>query len=187
MGGERTMTPMQIDFAAPSLRRALHRLHPALAVAGIAGILLCGGGIWFATQLADQRAARAAQLERLQARQAALSKRPAQVVQTAIPEAQAAAVNGAIVQLNVPWRELEDAIGTATPSNIALLALDPDAKKQVLRITAEARNSDDMVDYVRMLKQQAFFVDAALARHEIGEQDANRPIRFQVEVQWRAR
>ncbi|TWI65120.1 fimbrial assembly protein PilN [Pseudoduganella lurida] len=181
------MKPIRIDFAPPSLRRALFRLHPALAAAGLAGVLLCGGGIWFATQLAGERAARAAQVERLQARQAALSKRPAAVVQTAIPEAQAVAVNAAILQLNVPWRELDDAIGAATPSTIALLALEPDAKKQMLKITAEAKNSDDMVDYVRSLQQQEFFLGAALARHEIGEQDAGRAIRFQVDVQWRAR
>ncbi|GGY58069.1 hypothetical protein [Pseudoduganella albidiflava] len=180
------MKPMQIDFAPPTWRRALYRLHPVLLAAGIAGILLCAGGIWFAMQMADQRAAREQQIERLRASQAALSKRPARVAEVAIPEAQAAAVNAAILRLNVPWRQLEDAVGNATPANIALLALDPDPRKQLLKITAEARNSDDMVGYVQVLKQQDFFTGAALVRHEIGEQDPNHPIRFQVEVQWRA-
>jgi len=180
------MKPMQIDFAPLTWRRALYRLHPALLAAGIAGIALCAGGIWFAMQMAEQRAARAQQIEQLRASQAALSKRPARVAEVAIPEAQAVAVNAAILRLNVPWRALEDAIGGATPASIALLALDPDPKKQLLKITAEARNSDDMVDYVQVLKQQEFFTGAALVRHEIGEQEANHPVRFQVEVQWRA-
>ena len=178
------MKPMQIDFAPATWRRALYRLHPALLAAGLAGIALCAGGIWFAMQMAEQRAAREQQIAQLRASQAALSKRPARVAEVAIPEAQAVAVNAAILRLNVPWRELEDAIGAATPANIALLALDPDPKKQVLKITAEARNSDDMVGYVQALKQQEFFTGAALARHEIGEQDPNHPIRFQVEAQW---
>ena len=178
------MKPMRIDFAAVTWRRALYRLHPALLSAGLAGLLLCAGGIWQAMQMAEQRAVREEQLARLQARQAALSEAPAPVAEVAIPEAQANAVNAAVLQLNVPWRELEDALGAATPANIALLALDPDPKKRVLKITAEARNSDDMVGYVQVLKQQEFFSSAALARHEIGEQDPNHPIRFQVEAQW---
>jgi Tfp pilus assembly protein PilN len=178
--------PMRIDFAPPTWRRALYRLHPALLAAGIAGIALCAGGIWFAMQMAEQRAAREQQIAQLRASQAALSKRPARVAEVAIPEAQAGAVNAAILRLNVPWRELEDAIGGATPAHIALLALDPDPKKQLLKITAEARNSDEMVGYVQALKQQEFFTGAALVRHEIGAQEANHPLRFQVEVQWRA-
>ena len=49
------------------------------------------------------------------------------------------------------------------------------------------RNSDDMVGYVQVLKQQEFFSGAALVRHEIEAQDPNKPIRFQVEAQWRGR
>lgn len=176
---------MAIDFAPPTWRRALYRLHPALLAAGIAGIVLCAAGIWFAMQMAQQRAVRAQQIDTLRASQAALSKRPVRVAEVLIPEAQALSVNAAILRLNVPWRALEDAIGTATPPGIALLALDPDPKKQVLKITAEARTSDDMVGYVQALKQQEFFIGAALARHEIGEQDPQHPIRFQVEAQWR--
>ena len=181
------MKPMRIDFAPPTWRRALVQLHPAALAAAVAGLALCAGGLWFANGMAEQRALRAQQLDRVQARQAALSKAPAPVADVAIPEGQANAVNAAILQLNVPWRELEDAVGAATPSNIALLALDPDPKKQVLKITAEARNSDDMVGYVQVLKQQEFVAAAALVRHEIGEQDPNKPIRFQVEAQWRSR
>jgi len=181
------MRPMRIDFAPPGWRRVLFHLHPGVLVAGVAGVLLCAGGIWFATQMAHQREERAQQIERMRARQAALSKVPSTVPVIAIPEAQAAAVNAAVLQLNVPWRELEDAVASATPANIALLALDPDAKKSVLKITGEARNSDDMVGYVQVLQQQEFFTGAALVRHEVGEQDGARALRFQIEVQWRAR
>ena len=89
------MKPMRIDFAAMTWRRALYRLHPALLAAGIAGAVLCAGGIWQAMQMAEQRAVREQQLERLRARQAALSKAPAPVAEVAIPEAQANAVNAA--------------------------------------------------------------------------------------------
>ncbi len=178
---------MRIDFAPPGWRRTLHRLHPAMAAAGLAGVLLCVLGAWTMMDLAEQRAIRAARLESLEARQRALSKAPKAVPETAIPEAQATAVNTAIMQLNLPWRELEDALAAATPANIGLLALEPDPRKRVLKVTAEAKTSDDMVGYVQVLKQQEFFSGAALVRHEIEEQDPNKPIRFQVEVQWRGR
>ncbi len=181
------MKPMRIDFAPQGWRRVLFHLHPGVLAAGALGLVLCAGGIWFAMQMAQQREERLRQIERMQARQAALSKAPAAVPVTAIPEAQANAVNAAVLQLNVPWRELEDAVASATPANIALLALDPDAKKSVLKITAEARTSDDMVGYLQVLQQQEFFAGAALVRHEIGEQDGVRAIRFQAEVQWRTR
>jgi Tfp pilus assembly protein PilN len=178
---------MHIDFATSSWRRTLYRLHPAAALAGAAGLLLCAGAVWLALHLSEQREERAQQLQRVQQRAAVLAQQPAAVPETAIPAAQAAAVNAAVLQLNLPWRDLQDAVAAATPANIALLALEPDARKQVLKITAEAKSSDEMVGYIELLKQQELFASAVLARHEIGDQDPNKPIRFQVEAQWRAR
>jgi Tfp pilus assembly protein PilN len=73
----------------------------------------------------------------------------------------------------------------ATPTSVALLALEPDAKRRVLRITAEARSSDDMLAYVERLQDEDWFSGVALTRHEINEQDPNRPIRFQLDAEWR--
>ncbi|WP_308622161.1 PilN domain-containing protein [Massilia sp. Se16.2.3] len=73
---------------------------------------------------------------------------------------------------------------SATPANVALLALEPDAKKRVLRITAEARSSDDMLAYVAALGREEWFGAVTLARHEVQEQDPNRPVRFQVDAEW---
>ncbi|TFW28407.1 PilN domain-containing protein, partial [Massilia horti] len=108
------------------------------------------------------------------------------VHQPPVPTEQANAVNTAILQLNLPWRALRDAVQAATPPHVALLALEPDARKRSLRITAEARGSDEMIDYVQQLASQDWFTSVSLARHEINDQDPNRPIRFQVDAQWRA-
>lgn len=175
---------MRIDFAPRSLRRTLFHAHPALLALGVLGALLCAGAVITATRLADERRDRAHRLQHVQERAAALSARPAQAATVTIPEAQAAFVNGAIGQLNLPWRALQDAVASATPSNIALVALEPDARKQVLKITAEAKSSDDMVDYVAQLKQQETFGAVALTRHDVQEADPNRPLRFQLEATW---
>ena len=183
----RNSRAMRIDFAPRSLRRTLFHTHPALLALGLLGVLLCVGAVITATRLADERHDRAQQLQHVQQRAAAMSARPAQLATVAIPEAQAAFVNGAIGQLNLPWRELQDAVASATPSSIALVALEPDARKQVLKITAEAKTSDDMVDYVAELKQQETFSGVVLTRHDINDQDPLRPLRFQVEATWTAR
>lgn len=177
------MRKIQLDFAAPSMRRALYRIQP-LALAGVVvGAMLCAGAAWSGYRALQQsRAADARQMRALQASHPAM---PASAMRkVVIPEAQARAVNGAIMQLNLPWRELQQAVAGSVPPGIALLALEPDPRKQVLKITAEAKNADDMIAYIEQLKQQEFFAGAALARHEIVDTDPNRPLRFQAEVQW---
>jgi Tfp pilus assembly protein PilN len=181
------MKKVRIDFAPQSLRRAMFHaprgawaLLPAVV---ILGINLFTTGVNYRNEVAA--------VERLRAqgqaatRQAAVA-RVAAPARAPVPEPQAAAVNAAVRQLNLPWRGLHDAIQAATPPGIALLALEPDARKSSVRITAEAKNSDDMFAYVAQLQGIDWFGSVLLARHEINEQDPNRPIRFQVDARWRA-
>lgn len=179
--------PMQIDFAPRSLRRSLFHIHPAvLALAGV-GLLLCAGAVFGYWRLLEQQREREHQLQHMRERVAVLSARPVEVTKVAIPEAQASFVNGAILQLNLPWRELQDAVLAATPRNVALLAMEPDPRQRILKITAETKNSDDMVAYIEALKEQESFSGVLLSRHEINEQDPNRPLRFQLEATWLAK
>ncbi|MYN05053.1 hypothetical protein GTP41_23430 [Pseudoduganella sp. DS3] len=180
------MKPMQLDFARPGWRRALYRVHPAAIVAALAGGALLLAGASVGLQASQQQAAREEALRAQQRKQAAAVRAPLRQPESAIPEAQAVAVNAAVLQLNLPWRQLQDAVAAANTPAVALLALDPDPRKQALKLTAEAKNADDMVAYIAQLKQQEFFRGAVLLRHETNEQDPNRPLRFQVEVQWRA-
>ena len=179
------MKRTHIDFAPPSLRRTLFRTPGR-----VAALLLAFGclGLVAVTQLSAYREQRE-QLDALHAALAArsLAARPVPVStqpKLALPEAQVQAVNNAVMQLNLPWRDLVDAVRAATPANVALLALEPDAKQRSLRITAETRNSDDMLAYVARMQEQAWFASVVLTRHEIAEEDPNRPLRFQVSAQW---
>lgn len=181
------MKSMQIDFAPRSLRRTLFHLHPGVLAAGVVGLLLCAGAALTGWRLMEQQREREHQIRHLRERAAALSAAPVVVARTAIPEAQAAYVNGAILQLNLPWRALQDAVASGTPRSVGLIALEPDPRKKILKITAETKNSDDMVAYVEELKQQELFSSVVLTRHEISEQDPNHPLRFQLEAAWVAR
>lgn len=181
------MRKVRIDFAPPSVRRAIYRApRGAWSLVVIALVLLpnvAGTAIRY-RDLARESAQLEAQ-SRARTHQAEAALAPVKAA-APVPEAQANAVNAAVLQLNLPWRALHDAIQAATPPGIALLALEPDAKKSSMRITAEAKSSDDMIAYVAQLQGVDWFSTVLLARHEINEQDPNRPIRFQIDAQWKA-
>ncbi len=178
------MKPLHIDFAPCTPQRALRRVAPITWVVSAIGVILCASVALAAHNLLNQQDTQAAKLDRIDAqlkqRRAAkpVSRKPA------IADAQAAAVNGAIAQLNLPWHQLFDAVEGATPKTIALVSLEPDAKKSYVKGTAEAKTSDDMIAYIERLKQQSFFSAVSLIKHEVNEQDANKPLRFQYEAQW---
>jgi len=179
------MKRVRIDFAPPSLRRTLLRTPRAgWALAGLAA-LLCLPLALSANAYVTANRALEAELAARNAQVAAPSVIVAAPAKVSISAPHAAAVNAAILQLNLPWRDLRDAVQGATPASVALLALEPDAKRRVLRITAEARSSDDMLAYVERLQDEEWFTGVALSRHEINEQDPNRPIRFQLDAEWR--
>src|SRR5690606_29033155 len=141
---ERRMKRVRIDFAPGGLRRTLYRTPRLAWLLVAAGVCLAVPAALYAHHYLDEQRAFEAELAASRARVAApLEVRTAARTPVA-SEAQVAAVNAAILQLNLPWRDLHDAVATATPASVALLALEPDAKRRVLRITAEARGSDDM-------------------------------------------
>lgn len=180
------MSHIDIDFAPRSLRRSWSQLHPALLAAGVVGVVLCASAALAGYRMLAEQQQRDAQQRHLAQRQAARSKASAarpRVTSVIAPEL-AGAVNAAVLQLNLPWRELADAVAAATPPRVALLTLEPDARKQVLRVSAEAKTSDEMIAYLEQLKQQEFFSSVLLTRHEVMELDPNKPIRFQLEAVW---
>lgn len=179
------MSRIRIDFAPLSLRRAILRAPRAVWVVAVAALGLAPTLVGTANeyrQLLREREGWSAQVLAVQATRPA----PAAPVRAPIPAAQAGAVDAAVRQLNLPWRALHDAVQSSASPNVALLAVEPDAKKNNLRITAEAKGSDDMLAYVDALKAQDWFGAVSLVRHEINEQDPNRPIRFQVDAGWKA-
>ncbi|MCA1323582.1 PilN domain-containing protein [Herbaspirillum sp. alder98] len=101
-----------------------------------------------------------------------------------IPAERANAVNQAVSQLNLPWRDVLDALELATPGSIALLSMEPDAVKRTLKCVAEARDGEAMLAYLEQLKRAEFFDSVVLLRHELVEKDPGKPIRFQFDAHW---
>jgi Tfp pilus assembly protein PilN len=177
------MKRLHINFAEPGARlrgTALERALCVLALCALAMALL----LWFRVD-ALRETYRQELAQARQRQQAAIQNAPKPVAPPTISKARAAAVNGAVMQLNLPWRALNQAVGTATPPSVALLALEPDASKRTLKLTAETRNNTDMLAYVEQLKSEPFFADVALLQHDYDERDPARPLRFQLNITWK--
>jgi hypothetical protein len=178
-----------IDFAPPSLARTLHRTGPLAWSLAVLALVLCAAAAGASWQMMARQRVLASQIALVRAQSGVpvvVMPAAAQAGGPQVGDAQAAAVNAAVLQLNLPWSALHDAIAAATPKNVALLALEPDPHRRSMKITAEAKTADEMIAYIEQLKQQELFGAVALVRHEINELDPNRPIRFQVDAQWSA-
>lgn len=178
------MKSLSIDFAPNSLARTLCRIDAFTWLAASIGLLGCivlvGESILL---LQDHAASRVAFEQVVNQQRRRVTSAPVQQKKN-IPAAEAIAVNGAISQLNLPWRDVLDAIERATPADIALLSLEPDAAKHSAKGSAEAKDSAAMIGYIESLRQQDFFHDVDLLHHEINETDPHKPLRFQFEVGW---
>lgn len=184
------MKKIAIDFAPPTLARSWYRLGPRGWLLLALGVLLAGAAIALGAQMLARQRAFDGQLAAVRASvarpaaAAAAASAAAAVPVAPISAAQANAVNAAILQLNLPWPALREAIGAATPATVALLALEPDPRRRNLKITAETKDTDTMIAYVAQLKRQELFGDVVLLRHEINELDPNRPVRFEIDAPW---
>ena len=88
-------------------------------------------------------------------------------------------------QLTLPWDQLFAALETTKGKHIALLSLQPDPGKQILRITGEAKNFNELLAFVARLEHSPVFADTVLSSHEIREQDPDKPIRFGLAATWK--
>ncbi|VVE24732.1 PilN domain-containing protein [Pandoraea anhela] len=178
------MTHIAIDFAPRSWQRTLRQLSPRwYAVLALAVVMAAAaGGLGYRVYAREQ--ARQAAAQRVAERDAAHARAHPPTPPIVVPVTQANAINAIARTLNLPWRELRDALDASAMANVALLSLAPDVNRHAVRITAETTSSDEMIIYLRVLREQPFFSDVQLTHHEINEQDINRPIRFVLEAVW---
>lgn len=87
-------------------------------------------------------------------------------------------------EMNLPWNTLFSSLEGIPRSDIALLAIAPDARKQQLRLTAEARNLEAMLAFHRSLEDTEQLRDVSLLSHETLTQVAERPVRFSLSATW---
>lgn len=94
------------------------------------------------------------------------------------------AMSQARKQIDVPWGALFATLEASSTDEVALLSLAPDARKGVVRIVAEARDLSAMLEFHRRLESAGGLHDVALSSHEIVEQVAEHPVRFNIAARW---
>ena len=92
--------------------------------------------------------------------------------------------NTIIRQLNLPWDKLFTALESTENNQVALLAIQPDTRKQLIHLSGEARNLEAVLDYLAQLRGQETLAQIALTSHEIKLQDPDKPVRFSLSAKW---
>jgi len=144
------------------------------------GFLLLGVALVAAGEVAVQYKEAQLALERQESVQGMLNvQRPAA---KAIPKArldeQVKIAEGVVRQLTLPWGRLIETLETTGTKDIAILQVQPDAQQRVLRVTAEARNQEAMIDYLKRLSEVPGFGYVHLINHQVQQDHPQRPIQF---------
>ena len=91
----------------------------------------------------------------------------------------------ALRQLALPWAGLFRALEVSATPDVALLQLQPEAQQQVLRVTAEARDTGAMFKYLRGLANAKGLSEIHLVTHQVAQDDPQRPVRFAAQASFR--
>ncbi|HCZ14721.1 MAG TPA: hypothetical protein PL117_11305 [Accumulibacter sp.] len=176
------MKPLRIDFVErppwclPTSPRARATLIALATVLLLLGVALA----WTALQLGREleEASRAIAWTR----QELFARTPPPPPPLVLSERQLLAINSAIGQLNTPWPAMLDGFESVATADIALLQIEPDNRRRLVKGVAEARDHQRMLDYLAALGSAAPFARAVVTKQEINEQDPNRPLRFAFEA-----
>ena len=90
-----------------------------------------------------------------------------------------------VERLALPWSKLFAALEAAASDQVALLAVEPDAKAGKVLISGEGKDYLAALTYVLNLSRSAALSGVQLVRHEMKPEDPQRPVSFAVSATWR--
>lgn len=171
-----------------ALRLDYRHKHTWQRQAGWGGLLLAclvmGDQGWQYRKLALEIEAGKAELARLTARPHAMQSRHGARQGNPL-EAEMGHAREVLLHLDVPWPDLFDAVEASTNAEVALLGIEPEPKRERVRIIGEAKNYPAVLDYARRLEAGAPLSGVHLQSHQIQMQDSERPVRFVLGAAWR--
>jgi len=167
--------PIRLDFVA--------KVHQA----PLAGAALCLLGLAAAIALGVAFDRKLGERSRLEAELGATAppRHEAPTAESLKNAAEAATVER---ELNVPWTRLLaelEAASRDSAAGVSLLHVEPDAGKQVVRITAEVRAMSDAIAYLKRLQKSALLRYPMLESHERRKDDPQHPVRIELSAEWR--
>lgn len=149
---------------------------------GVATLLLAGAALHYGRLRAAEDDTRA-ELEALQARTA--SARPAPGSTPRGDPRQASELKAIDAQLAYPWVRFFETLETQRNPDVALLAVVPDRRTGLMRISAEAKDLATMLGFLAGLQRSPAFDGVVLSSHEVQDKRPGSPMRFELQGRWR--
>ncbi|MFL6571428.1 MAG: hypothetical protein ACJ8G4_06730 [Burkholderiales bacterium] len=170
------LAPMRLDFAATE------------SGASWSGLLMLMLGLAAAGLIVGDYQQLLASAERIEAELGRLSTpRRSAEPRDARKQGEAVARSNEVAhELSRRWDRVFLALESAKAPDVALLAIEPDPRKGVLRVTAEAKSKNAMLDYVDRLQAAEPLQRVMLESHEVLSQVPEKPVRFVVTASWAA-
>lgn len=173
------MSRLQIDFG----RRRRYGAPAGMALLCVASLLLLVSAerLWHVYDEND----RVQSEQEMQRHRLFAKSHPATVQQTPaarLAESQSLAV---LRELTVPWQDLLSIVEDYPDHDVALIGIDQSPAQSQIRITAEAKNFDAMIAYLRYLQASVLLREAVLNDHIIETNVPGTPVRFQITAVWR--
>jgi len=126
-----------------------------------------------------------AQLDRaVKANEALVARaQPRKAVQSVSNE-ELALARDTVERLGLPWTKLFAALEGAANDQVALLAIEPDTKNGTVKITGDSKDYLAALGYVLNLSQADALSNVQLVRHEVKQNDPQRPVAFSISAAW---
>jgi hypothetical protein len=126
-----------------------------------------------------------AQLERaVKSNEAVVARaQPRKAAPAATPE-ELALARDTVERLGLPWSKLFAALEAAANDQVALLAIEPDTKNGTVKITGDSKDYLAALGYVLNLSQAEALSNVQLVRHEVKQNDPQRPVAFSISAAW---
>ena len=172
------MRTLALDYARDEGRSRL----AVWALAAFALAFACDTGLRYQS-LARDIAAK--QLELARSRSTAGQTREVRSQPPALGADDLAAASDAARKLALPWSALFRALETSRTDRVALLAIEPDAEKRTVLLSAEAKDYAAALAYVGNLARQDTLANVYLSHHELKQAAGQRVLAITVSALWK--
>jgi hypothetical protein len=144
------------------------------------GVALAGEALYDYANLSDELA----QIERRRAGMQLAASKPKEPVSEQM-QREIDAARQVLRELALPWEALFHSIEGAIGNDTALMAIEPDAGKRVVRVSGEARNYLAILSFMVRLEETQALTGVHLLNHQIRDDVAQRPYQFTLSASWR--
>jgi len=109
---------------------------------------------------------------------------PKRSVAAAASADEVALARDTVERLALPWSKLFAALEAAASDQVALLAIEPDTKSGTVKISGDSKDYLAALGYVLNLSQADTLSHVQLVRHEVRQNDPQRPVSFSISAAW---